>query len=185
VARGAAPLVAVTETFTPPGQPTSGSLTYVPLGGDGYSAPQAAYAVQNHAVTGDASGGRATLSVVMDPRFCSLVSFCSFQIQQGTSADAEYRLTVGSDTGGTQIPPTVESGPVEAVVSLVSSSEINKTSPIVPMMLPGAGQVGRIRYEFLNVDGDVFSMSALIYLFNIRVRELTPMGGLLWARGAT
>lgn len=177
--------MAVTTTFTPPAQPTTGTLTYVPLGGDGYTAPQAAYAVLNHAVVGDATGGAATVLIEMDPRFCSLVSFVSFAVLQATSADIDYRLTVGISTGGTQIPAHQESGVVVAISSTVSNAEINKTSAVAPMMLPGAGQAGRISLSFLNVDTDTYRVSALIYLFNIRVRETTPMGPLLWARGAT
>ncbi len=49
--------MAVSTTFTPPAQPTAGNLTYVPLGGDGFSAPLAAYAVQDFQDIGDATGG--------------------------------------------------------------------------------------------------------------------------------
>ncbi len=176
--------MAVASTFEPPAQPTTGALTYVPLGGDGYSAPLAAYSIQNHAVTGDATGGAASLTVDMDPRFCSLVSFVSFSILQATSADAEYSLKIGSSTG-TQIPSILHSDLQVAVSSTVSSKEINKTFNLIPMMMPGAGQAGQINLLVKNVDTDIVRLSALIYLFNIRVRELTAMGPLLWSRGAT
>lgn len=177
--------MSVTATFTPPAQPGTGVLTYVPLGGDGYTAPQAAYAINNFEVIGDASAGHARLTVEMDPRFCSLVAWVSFSIRQATSADAEYRLTVGSTSGATQIPTQADSGLVVAISSTITTAEINKMISIVPMMMPGAGQSGRVEANFLNVDTDTYRMSLLIYLFNIRVRELTPMGPLLWARGST
>ncbi len=177
--------MAVTSTFTPPAQPTVGSLTYVPLGGDGFSAPIAAYAVHQFELVGDVSGGKNQMTIEMDPRFCSLVSFVSIAIRQGTSADAEYRLVVGTSTGVGQIPSHIESGLIVAISSTVSTSEINKTSQITPMMMPGAGQAGKIQLETKNVDGDDALLNTLIYLFNIRVRETTPMGPLLWSRGSS
>jgi hypothetical protein len=177
--------VAVSSTVVLPAQPTDGVVTYVPLGGDGLTAPQGAYAVVNFELTGASGGGASTLIVQMDPRYCSLVAFASFRILQTTSADADFRLTVGSQTGGRQIPQLLESGPVVAISSVVSNSEINKTLKLQPLILPGAGNVGQLRLDTLNVENDVTMLSALIYLFDIRVRELTPMGPLLFARGAT
>lgn len=177
--------MAVASTFTLPAQPAVGTLTYVPLGGNGFTAPHAAYAVQNFRLTGDVSGGSVKGTIVLDNRFCSLVSFVSFRIGQGTSADADYRLVVSSDAGGVQIPQILESDLLTAISATVSTSTINHTSVLTPMMLPGAGNVGSIQLEFLNVDDDDYRISALIYVFDIRVRETTPMGPLLWSRGAT
>ncbi len=121
----------------------------------------------------------------MDPRFCSLVSYVSFRILQATSADAEFRMTIGPQSGGVQIPQILESGLQVAISSTVSNSEVNRTMKVQPLMMPGAGQAGQVRLDFLNVDTDTYNVSMYIYLFNIRVRELTSMGQLLWARGAT
>ena len=177
--------MAVAIVVTLPSQPSDGSVTFVPLGGDGFSAPTSAYALQNLKVTGDATGGAASLTANLDNRFCSLVSFVSFRITQTTSADADFRLAITSAAGGVQTPQILESGPVTAISATVSTATINKTLQLQPMMLPGAGNSGAIDVDFLNVDTDIYRISALIYNFNIRVRELTPMGPLLWARGAT
>lgn len=177
--------MSTSATFTPPAQPATGTLTLVPLGGDGFTAPQTAYAINNFQHTGTSGGGKNTMTIEMDDRFCSLVSFISFGILQGTSTDAEFRLQVGSSTGGVQIPSLSEGGLVEAISSTVSNQEISKTINLIPMMMPGAGNAGRIQLEFLNIENDVYRISTLIYLFNIRVRELTPMGPLLWARGSS
>ncbi len=177
--------MALTDSWTPPAQPGIGTLTYVPLGGDGFTAPQAAYAINSYEIVGDASGGKVSMTIEMDKRFVSLVSFVSLSVLQATSADIDYRLVVGSSSGTDQVASHQESGPIVAISSTVSNAEINKTMPIMPMMLPGAGQSGKILMELKNVDTDRFRVSALIYLFNIRVRELTAMGPLLWSRGAT
>jgi hypothetical protein len=50
--------------------------------------------------------------------------------------------------------------------------------------MPGGPSDPNVRFEMVNVLADVYSMHLLVYLFNIRVRELTPMGPLLWARGS-
>ncbi len=80
-----------------PAQPAVGQVQYVPLGGDGFRAPFAAYAISSHTVAGDAGGGFAQLRISMDPRFCSLVAWTTIGITQVTPADAVLRGIVGSD----------------------------------------------------------------------------------------
>lgn len=177
--------MAVSEDFTLPAQPTSGSVVFVPLGGDGFTAPRFAYMLNKVALTGDVSGGAATITARMDLRFVSLVSYVTGQIQQGTSADAEHRFTLSSDFVAEQ----VSQGDITAISSTIAAFEIAKTWFPAPVLLPGgnlsASERSRIIMKFLNVDDDVYEMAALIYCFDIRVREETPMGPLLWARGAT
>lgn len=177
--------MAVASSVTLPSQPTLGSLTYVPLGGDGFSAPHSAYALQNHAVDGAAGGGANALTVKMDPRFCALVSFVTVQIEQTSSADADVRIVVTSQTGGVQIPQLTFSDQVTAISKTVNQASIGVTWNPPALILPGAGQAGQIVVQTLNVDDDLAKLSCLIYNFDIRVRELTAMGPLLWARGST
>lgn len=132
-------------------------------------------------VSGDVSGGFAELRVTLDNRFCGLVSYITGQIAQATSADAEMLLEVLGNT----IATVVDAGLVVAISSLISGSEVARTFAPTPLILPGGPQVPNVRARMLNVDGDLFFLETLIYLFDIRVRELTPMGGLLFARGAT
>ena len=165
-----------------PEQPTAGVVDRIPLGGDGFRAPIAAYAVVGHAVTGAVGGGLAALQVNMDPRFCSLVSWIAMQNAQVADADGDYRFAVFG-TGG-RIPVQTDSG--LAVSIAIGSSTLEKTWAPTPFILPGgSGPGAALIGQMLNVDADVYSLSALIYLFDIRVRETTPMGPLLWARGAT
>lgn len=173
--------VAVAQTVVLPAQPAVGTLTYVPLGGDGFSSPFAAYGLKIFQASGDVSGGALTMNVNFDPRFCSLVAYVTVQIAQGTSADADVRIQVRGDT----IATVNFQGPVSAVASDVTSFEVAHTFAPVPVIVPGAGENGAIQVAFDNVDGDEYFLDTLIYLFNIRVRELTPMGPLLWARGST
>ncbi len=155
----------------------------MPLGGDGFAAPFAAYAVSSHAVTGDVSGGSATLRMNMDPRFCSLVSWSTIGITQGTPADAELRGIIGAN--GTAVARLADQNDQTAVAATVSAQSILRTWCPTPTILPGGDVVPFCSWAMTNVDGDVYHMDAYVFLFNIRVRELTPMGPLLWARGST
>lgn len=173
--------ISVTANVTLPDQPTAGLVARIPLGGDGFTAPQAAYAIAGHAVTGDVSGGNAVINLTMDPRFCSLVQFVTFEIAQGTSADAEFRMRIAGQLN----PPMVDQGLQVAVSSTVTGIEVSRTWSPPAVVLGGAGEGPSIQAIFKNVDGDVYDINAYIFLFDIRVRELTPMGPLLWARGST
>ncbi len=158
-----------------------GATFFVPLGGDGFTAPKFGYAIRNFALTGDASGTFTQHTISFDERFCSLVSYVTLGIQQVASADADFQLTINSDRSA----QLNESGVQTAVASGVSGVEIGRTWNPPAYIYPGAGDNGRIRSQVLNVLNDVVTLSAFIYLFDVRVRETTPMGPLLWARGST
>lgn len=172
--------ITIISTVTLPAQPPVGSTTYIPLGGDGYSAPHAAYAVKGFSLAHDASGGNAHIGVTMDNRFCSLVSYCTGAIKQITSADAGMSFELLGPT----IATVALVGPVAAVISLVDTQEVRKTWEVPPLVLPGGSEVGTLSLQVENVLNDSSLIDVLIYLFNIRVRELTPMGPILWARGS-
>jgi len=172
--------ISVTQAFTLPAQPASGAVTYIPLGGDGYTAPFAAYAIRLARITGDASSGFMGIDITMDPRFCSLITFITGQIQQATSADADVELSIS----GSPYPTVVSSGPQVAVASLVSGFEIASTFNPPPIILPGGNQAPLLRARYLNVNGDFGFIDAMVFLFNISVRETTPMGWLLFSKGS-
>lgn len=174
---------AVSSTVVLPGQPTTGSVTRVPLGGDGFTAPIAAYAVRDHQVTGAVGGGTAALTIDMDTRFCSLVGWMSASVNQGTPADADFRRVITSAQGA-GIPLLAENGVAVAVAAGLGIEVQVLWSP-PPVILPGGTDFGQASWSWVNVDADVYRLQAYIYLFNIRVRETTPMGPLLWARGST
>lgn len=173
--------VAVSSTVTLPAQPTAGNVRYIPLGGDGYTSPFAAYNLVGHAVTGAAGGGAAVLTCIMDDRFVSLISYISVADVQAVSADADVSIVLTAAEVG--MPTQALSEAVTAISAVVNVGTIRRTWTPPPVLLAGGSKRGQITFSMVNVDTDVYSMSALIYLFNIRVRETTPMGPLLWARG--
>ncbi len=161
-------------------------MQYVPLGGDGITAPFAAYSVQQLQVTGDASGGSAACIVLTDVRYCHLLQYVHFNIQQGTAADADFRIVLG----GLRQAGLGFQGTQTSTSATINANTVGINWEPTPVIMPGgnvpAGQsaIG-LSAKALNVDGDVYLCDAYFYLFDIRVRELTPMGELLWARGST
>ncbi len=176
--------MAVSESINLPSQPGVGSVSYLPLGGDGYTAPFAAYQIIQWEITGDASGGAVVFGASMDMRYTSLVGFVNSHVQQQTAADADFRFHLSGDTFAEQ----AFSGTATKISGTIAGATVQKQWNPTPFIMPGGvpgSSLPRIAARWLNVDGDVFELNALIYLFNIRVREVTPMGPLLWARGAT
>jgi len=174
--------IAVSATVTFPAQPTIGLLTFVPLGGDGYTAPFGAYSLLGHRVTGASGGGSMVLRANMDPRYTSLISYVTGIDSQVASADADVRLLVTADDS--RVPPAIDQGLVAGTDAVMSTNTIVRTWNPPALILPGGNAISNVRFEMVNVENDVYVMHALVYLFNIRVRELTPMGPLLWSRGS-
>ncbi len=175
--------ISVTEAFTLPNQPTIGTVRFVPLGGDGFKAPSHAYSIFDASIVGDAGGGNARIQATMDNRYCSLVSYRCGQNQQVSALDADFRLSV---TGG-DVPEQLSQGAATAISAGVSLRTIGQTFSPTPIVLPGGSfsDAPRVIFRMANVLDDEYFLNAWIFCFDIRVRELTPMGPLLWARGAT
>lgn len=169
--------MSVSSVFTLPAQPVTGEVVRVPLGGDGFSAPLASYTVRDHNVTGDASGTFAQLRVTMDLLYTSLVAFASGSIAQGTELNADFKFGIF--------------GPVTSEVTVLGTQQV--IDPLIdprncatlwsppPRLYPGGGEVTTLSMRWLNVLADEYFLNTTIYLFDIRARELTPMGPLLWA----
>lgn len=121
-----------------------------------------------------------------DPRYCHLLQYAHYNIQQGTSADADFRITLG----GARQAGFGLSGTATAIDADINANTVSVNWNPTPIIMPG-GIISASQSPIslvaraLNVDGDVYLLDAYFYLFDIRVRELTPMGTLLFARGAT
>lgn len=149
------------------------------MGGNGYAAPFAAYAINGWTITGDASGGLATFTCTMDNRFVSLVSYISFQGIQVTPADVGLRTVIRGNPGA---PTLSRALLLDSLPTTAAVASLNDVYVPAPVLLPGS-QVGTFTVETDNVDLDVYFVSALVYLFNIDVRQKAPLGPLFWSRG--
>ena len=159
-------------------------MAYIPLGGNGFHSPIAGFELTGAQLSGDATGGVAQIKCRMDPRYTAIAAYVTIAIIQGTAADADVSLSLAGNPGF--VPTQSDSGPVVKVAAAVDAGTIRKTWNPTPIILPGSLKAdAHVSASFLNVDGDEYFMSALFYIFDIRARELTPMGPLLWSRGAT
>lgn len=173
--------ISVTVELVLPSQPVIGEVDYLPLGGDGFQAPFAAYQVRGLGAVSDAGGGFTQIRCVMDERYCSLVSTVMIRNIQTTPANADVRLRLsalrmaGVDLSELKVAQDIALG----------TSTITRTWEPPPIVLPGSGSTDTfVELRMENILADQLFLDALIYLFDIRVRELTPMGPLLFARGS-
>lgn len=160
-----------------------GVVHRTPLGGDGFVAPMAAYIVDNMLLTSSATGGASTIQVNMDERFCSLVAYVTVSMSQAIQVDIEVRYRL--DTAAVSSPVATQVQNRDLLMIDWHTAEINDVWTPVPVVMPGDGAGALVSAAVENLDTDTLRLSALIYLFDINVRNVTPMGPLLWARGST
>lgn len=155
--------MSVVREFTLPAQPAAGEIQFVPLGGDGWIAPQSCY-VGDVQATGTASGGHIHLQVLRDPRFEHIVQFLSLESSSITAIQFRFdffrTLDVAIHNVGTsQI--AVPSGRVLAC-------QIWSPPPLVdPVKWAGSTD---------NVDTELVKFKFVAYNFNIRASEKVPLG---------
>ena len=77
--------MAVGTTQQLPEEPTIGSLEFVPLGGDGWIAPQSMYVGRTQS-TGDASGGAHSITINADPRFTQICAVLEAEFEAAAAA---------------------------------------------------------------------------------------------------
>lgn len=171
--------MSVAVSFSLPDQPPAGgTTTYIPMGGDGRTAPFAAYAVRQAVATGDASSDSLSMTISMDPQFSSLVSYATVQLLQGTSADAEYRLVLS----GARVPEQSRTGVLNAINSDIAARNAGIWHNFAPIVLPADG-APQVLAQVANVLSDVLTLDLLVYLFDVNVRFITAAGRLLEQRG--
>lgn len=163
--------MSISDQLALPAQPTSGQSIFLPYGGDGLTAPQAAWVVKTYAVTGDATGGNVTMQIQLDRRYCSLIAYV--QCSAGTiGADTQFRLSIDSASE----PSMSVQGKMPTLSQYTTDCSALWCPPGV--VLPGE-RLSTISYAVDNVDGKTYTLNALIYLFGIQVRTKYPLPPLL------
>lgn len=174
--------MAVTATVQLPDNPSpAGVVRFVPLGGNGFTAPFAMYTVRNFAISGDGSGGDHTLSVIMDPKFCSVVAYASMQIDVASANRAiHWQLSSAA------VPPQFLNATLTRVDASLSGSQIAHTWMPPAWINPGtAGQAPTLLISVDNVNTEVLNLNMAVLLFNIRARESVLYQHLIAARGGS
>lgn len=157
-------------------------MNYVALGGDGFSAPFSAIVVRAMSLTHDASAGNATISIVMDDRYCSLVSYAAFNIEQATIDDEQVIQMSIASAGGTANMIDLIAG--RAAPTTMTSPNYGGLWTPPAWILPGSSLVTTLSFAADNVNTDVSFLGALIYQFDLNVRQTAPVGLLNFARGS-
>ncbi len=161
--------MAVTETVTLPAQPTIGSTIWVPLGGDGVTAPIGYYDVLAR-IVGDASGGVATVHIIFDNRYTNLLAWSNIGILADTAAGDFALQMEKSNTALTSIQ-------VVGTIPGVAESFIGQNSSYLwfppPTFYAGDGQV---RFFTPNVDAtESYQMAIQVFAYNRDVRNRMNM----------
>jgi len=174
--------VSVAETLILPNQPTSGIVSRISLGGDGFSSPMAAYTVANFQLTGDGTGGQVTFTVQLDDRFCALVAYASIGASQPTATNISVRFRLDSAPTGQGFAPQVYQPSVVANSLNLNAQTIRAQWTPHAVITPGSDVIN-LSCAIINVDLVVHNFSAMIYLFNINARQRVPIEYLLRAVG--
>lgn len=158
-----------------PLQPANGSSVERALGGSGLVAPHSCHDVSIN-VTGDATGGSATLIIHTDARWVSVFSMAKLVVSSNT-ATVNFMVDILGDaqvggpscTGVLPFDALLPSGSIATWVPqpYFGTSMANRTSAADPL---------RIRAVIPNVDTDVFFLNVRIFNFKKNVLEQTPLG---------
>jgi len=157
--------VSVTAEFTLPAQPTSGTTTIRPLGGDGYSSPQNMY-LCTIPKTCDASGGTCTITINMDPQFQSVIGLMQTSL---TSAAADRLVKLGIFPDGFATGFSVQA--LQVVDADVGSNLMYSPPPVF--------NPTKVVATVDNVDTEVFRLSLLVYNFKRDAFQKVPLNVLL------
>jgi len=171
--------VSVADFVQLPGQPTSGGVRTVPLGGNGWTAPHSTTLININQAS-DASGGSNLLSIEFDPRYTTLVSFINIGVGAAAAA-AGSKIQIADD----QDHNVVRYGTYEyGAITGLSNGGVTWSPPALlcsssQMQIAGTLGFPRIDSWLDNTDGETHYLRARVYNFDKLARERTPLPILL------
>ncbi len=157
--------MSVSTAVTLPNQPSVGTTTIRPLGGDGYYAPQSYY-LSDVSVVADASGGILTINTTLDPQFQSVVSLAHSRMDSG-AADRLVKFSIF---------PEGELFGFSVIGNMVLDSDVGQSLLYSP---PPVFPVSRIRATVDNVDTETFVLDLIVYNFKRDAFQKVPLNLLL------
>ncbi len=162
--------MAITSTFALPAQPAAGGgAFFTPFGGDGKIAPIGVWDI-NFILVGDASGGAASLEILMDPRYMSMVAYAQASVTADTGA-GEFQLQL-TDTA-IAVPNIRVVGTLPGVAETFTA--VNSVFLWYPPPVWFTGN-GRLSARYPNVDAtETYNLDASILVFDRNVRQLTAL----------
>ncbi len=164
--------MSVAEEIRLPAQPTSGGVDYLPLGGDGFTAPHSMYTVRNMNIVGDASGGQLQAKVTQDRRFSAICTLMSIGVV-GPAAAVVFRAEIAHapQQNSRQVFQIGGTGVFTELPSALSQA-LWSPSPILDLAHI------QVKADNSGVGVDLL-LNALIYNFDIRVAEKVPLNVIL------
>lgn len=163
--------MAVSGAFQIPGQPASGggadallgTVRFIPLMGNGRVAPLCMYEVAA-SLASDASGGNNTITITFDERWKSLVTLVNI-VNTSAAQPIEAVFELVSTASTTRFRAFDNAVPINSL-DLINLSVWNPP----PLM-----DMNQLVTKVPNITGDTHIVNAMIYCFDFRVLELTPM----------
>lgn len=167
--------MSVSATVTLPAQPAQGALNYIPLGGDGRSAPLGCYFCRLE-VDGDAGGGTAAVTINFDPRYTNLVAYVNVLIEADAAA-GDFATWI-AQSGQVATPDRVfVVGTIPNVATGVSTDNSSFLWYPPPIYYQGSGYCSM---KVLNVGvNETYKLTVEVLCFDIDVRRLTPLPWLM------
>jgi len=161
--------MAVSTTVTVPTQPAVGSITLIPLGGDGFYAPQSMYQLEDVAAVADATAGQLQLTINMDPQFECIVQSLTYQISSA-AGDKELVCSLSDRS----LAYTDFAQVIALLPTITGLGSARATWCPAPMM-----DVGQITGVVVNVDTEALLISGQILNFNRNASRQVPLSVLL------
>ncbi len=166
--------MAVATTVSLPALPSQGAADYIPLGGDGKSAPHGCYFVRAE-VAGDASSGNASITINLDVRYTNLVAYVNLLIAVDAAA-GDFLMLLGTGTGQAAASPQVV-GTIPQVATTVNTNNGTFLWYPPPVFYQ---QEGQIFSSCPNVGvGETYKLAAEVLVFDPDVRRLAPLPWLM------
>lgn len=141
----------VTQSVQLPDQPTIGTVSLLPLAGDGYSAPHSYFVVDIDSVQ-DASGGSAIINVEADPRFASYCAMC--EVEDTDTTPKKFQIIIR--------PPNGPSFSADKI-----STDAISGAQVLMFMPPPLFPINHWEMRTANVD--TFTFSGKMWILNWRI----------------
>lgn len=175
--------MAVLNAIVLPGQPSGqGNVRLTVLGGDGNTAPFAMYTVENAQITMDVSAGLASITVEMDDRYVSLVTYLTLSIHQQTPAvNKAAKIDL---QGGPEVGTWCWQGEIQSQGSNFAPECCVTWQPPCTLLVGGTGRTSIVRFQTTNdIVGDELEADMQVLLFNNDVRQKVPLYEIYKHRG--
>lgn len=155
--------MSVSDLFTLPAQPASGSAKYGPMGGDGRTSPLCRYEV-NVALAMDAGGGTFRVGIDLDPQFMNLVAMMQLNIDRDNAEPFRMDISLGD-----------QANPVQFNADGVLKVNHNAGNASITWSPPPLIDPIRVDFRLANTDTFTGTCDLIVYCFRKGNQHITPI----------